>query len=357
MKKVVFLGILVLFTSLFFSCDKDVAIHFDGNGGEGDMESLLGEVGESAVLSLNVFTRENAKFIGWSLDKEGIVPPEYGDGESIDLIFSLTLYALWSAPVVVVEGGTFSMGSIDEKSEADEKPVHSVTLDSFYMGTTEVTQRLWVRVMGEDKNYSKPKGEDLPVEFVSWYDAVEFCNALSIQEGFEPCYTIDRENKDSTNTNTNEADRFRWDVTCDFAQNGYRLPTESEWEYAARGGKEATEDFLYSGSDVLQDVAWYFANSAKRESPDFVGKKGVNDLGLYDMSGNVMEWCWDWHEPYSDVAQPNPTGAVFGKTRVVRGGGWRSADTFCRISSRGELYTPSFSEEDMGIRFVRAFKE
>ncbi|HEX37418.1 MAG TPA: formylglycine-generating enzyme family protein, partial [Candidatus Cloacimonetes bacterium] len=177
------------------------------------------------------------------------------------------------------------------------------------------------------------------VEKVSWYDAVEFCNKKSRKEGLTPCYSGSGKN-----------------ITCNFNANGYRLPTEAEWEYAARGGHLANGSnlrnggYTYSGSDNIDDVAWYSDNSGRKTHP--VGQKQPNELGLYDMSGNVWEWCWDWKGSYSSSSQTNPRGASSGSTRVLRGGGWYGYDNGCRVAYRG-TDDPDLSNGDFGFRFVR----
>ena len=213
-----------------------------------------------------------------------------------------------------VEGGTFQMGSNDSEADVGESPVHSVTVSSFYMGETEVTQALWKAVMGD--NPSDFKGDDLPVENVSWNDCQEFISKLN----------------QLTNKN-------------------FRLPTEAEWEYAARGGKKSN-GCKYAGSNNIDDVAWYWKNSGDNYlsgSDDDIdlykirnnncrtrkvkGKK-PNELGLYDMSGNVFEWCQDWYGDYSSGSQTNPTGLSSGSYHVLRGSCWCYDARCCRVSYR-----------------------
>ena len=199
--------------------------------------------------------------------------------------------------MVYVSGGTFTMGATSEQgSEAydDEKPTHSVTLSSFYLCKYEVTQALWRAVMGN--NPSRFKGNNLPVEQVSWNDCQTFISRLNNLTG-----------------------------------KNFRLPTEAEWEYAARGGNRS-RGYKYSGSNALSDVAWYEDNSGDKTHP--VGSKSPNELGLYDMSGNVWEWCSDWYGTYSSSSQTNPTGASRGSNRVRRGGGWGNDASYCRSSFR-----------------------
>ena len=210
--------------------------------------------------------------------------------------------------MVYVSGGTFIMGG-DESS--DQTPTHSVTLSSYYICKYEVTQALWRAVMGS--NPSKFKGDNLPVEQVSWNDCQTFINRLNSYTG-----------------------------------RNFRLPTEAEWEFAARGGNY-NRHYKYSGSNYISDVAWYCDNSGNRTHP--VGTKQANELGLYDMSGNVWEWCSDWYGSYSSYSQSNPTGATSGFGRVERGGNWCGLARYC-CSSHRSYYAPGNSFDDLGLRLV-----
>ena len=216
--------------------------------------------------------------------------------------------------MVRVEAGTFTMGATAEMEDPydDEKPTHQVTLtNDYYIGKYEVTQALWKAVMG--KKPSKFKGDNLPVENVSWDDCKEFISQLNRITG-----------------------------------KTFRLPTEAEWEYAARGGKKS-RGYQYSGSNDISDVAWYDGNSGNKTHA--VGSKQANELGIYDMSGNVWEWCQDWHGSYSSSSQTNPTGVKSGSYRVIRGEGWFSGARICRSSYRdGRL--PYASSRDQGLRLV-----
>jgi formylglycine-generating enzyme required for sulfatase activity len=212
--------------------------------------------------------------------------------------------------MVFVSGGTFQMGSND--GESDEKPVHTVTLSDYLIGKTEVTQALWKSVMVN--NPSHFKGDDLPVERVSWSNCQEFISKLNKMTG-----------------------------------KTYRLPTESEWEYAARGGT-ISKGYSYSGSNNLNEVAWYGDNSGSTTHP--VGSKQPNELGLYDMSGNVWEWCSDWFGRYSSGAQTNPTGASSGSSRVYRGGGWFIDAQRCRVTYRDNNFAPVYRSSYLGFRLV-----
>lgn len=217
-----------------------------------------------------------------------------------------------------VEGGTFQMGGNDSEAEADEKPVHDVTLSSFYMGETEVTQALWQAVMGNNPCYFK--GDNLPVEQVSWNDCQDFIQKL------------------------NELVSEQLPAGWHFA-----LPTEAQWEYAARGGNRK-EGCKYSGSNTIGNVAWCWDNSNGRTHP--VKGKNANGLGLYDMSGNVWEWCADWYGDYSSLAQAGPQGPSEGSIRVLRGGSWDGNAGGCRVSNRYIIYYPDNCRDDYGFRLA-----
>jgi formylglycine-generating enzyme required for sulfatase activity len=235
------------------------------------------------------------------------------------------------ANFVRVEGGTFQMGTASGGSN-DERPVHTVTVKSFSIGKYEVTQKEWQEIMGN--NPSRFRGDNRPVENVSWFDAVEYCNRLSLKEGLTPAYRGSGDN-----------------IICDWNANGYRLPTEAEWEFAAKGG---TKDYLtteYSGSNNAGSVAWYDGNSGGSTQP--VGTKAANSLGIFDMSGNVWEWCWDWYaSSYPSGAQTDPRGAASGANRVLRGGSWGNAATYVRSANR-DSYAPSDRRGSIGFRLVR----
>jgi serine/threonine protein kinase len=238
--------------------------------------------------------------------------------------------------MLFIQGGGFKMGSND--GESDEKPVHRVTVSDFYVSKYQVTQGLYEKVMG--KNPSKFRGgifskkANNPVEMATWYDAVAFCNELSKREGRTAAYSINGSN-------------VSWNQNA----NGYRLPTEAEWEFAARGGNHY-KGYKYAGSIDINEVAWYDENSFGKTQP--VGIKKPNELGLYDMSGNVWEWCWDWKGSYSSNAQTNPTGPSSGSRRVLRGGSWSGDASHCRVAFRGNG-NPSLSGSVSGFRLVRGF--
>lgn len=225
-----------------------------------------------------------------------------------------------------IKGGTFYMGaSAEQRSMAfdDELPLHQVTLKSFYMGQTEVTQALWNAVMGEDFTPTRdtlhrwnPKigeGDTYPAYYVSWNDCMTFISKLNAKTG-----------------------------------QRFSLPTEAQWEYAARGGK-FKNTFLYSGGDTLDDVAWYYNNSGNVLHG--VGSKYPNSLGLYDMTGSVWEWCSDWYAPYQGTSLTNPAGPTSGEERVNRGGGWKDFQRSCRVSARSSN-SPDEPYPDLGLRLV-----
>jgi uncharacterized repeat protein (TIGR02543 family) len=263
--------------------------------------------------------------------------------------------------VSVAVGAPFTMGSpITEAGRRTDETQHEVTLtQGFYMSKYQVTQGQYQDVMGSlpssliSGNYGK--GDNYPVYYVSWYDAIEFCNALSAKEGLTSYYTITK-TVDSDPSNTGSTDPYRWLVTTNSSANGYRLPTEAEWEYAARGGALNTTGYkIYSGSNNVNDVAWWYDTNNSTGNSEMktheVGTKQPNELGIYDMSGNVWEWCWDWYGSYNGDAT-DPTGASSGSDRVIRGGGYRQPTGEVRSACRGDGIYPALTADDIGFRVV-----
>lgn len=228
--------------------------------------------------------------------------------------------------MIKVQGGTFTMGATPEQgsdAESGEKPTHQVTLSDYYIGETEVTQELWQAVMGttiqeqaKKRTYGTSSygvGNSYPMYYISWDDCQIFITKLNQLTG-----------------------------------KNFRLPTEAEWEYAARGGQKS-KGYKYAGSNTLSDVAWYWDNSGIKTHP--VKQKQANELGLYDMTGNVLEWCQDWSGSYSSNAQTNPTGPSSGSYRVDRGGSWYNDASYCRVASRN-YNSPGFRYGNLGFRVV-----
>jgi len=268
---------------------------------------------------------------------------------------------------VFVEGGTFQMGSpTNELGRSSDEVQHQVTVKSFYMSKYEVTQKEWHEVMGTtirqqrdmaDKSWSLyGEGDNYPMYYVNWYEAVEYCNKRSIKEGLTPAYRGSGDN-----------------ITCDWNANGYRLPTEAEWEFAAKGGTKDLLTATYSGSNNKDAVAWHDGNSGKTTHP--VGTKTANSLGIYDMSGNVWEWCWDLKDDYPGTSKPKSSqsdsksgldilpglitdiaaASISARTayyRVIRGGGYASLATFIRSANRNNN-DPSSRSSTTGFRLVR----
>ena len=239
--------------------------------------------------------------------------------------------------MVWVDGGTFQMGS--DQGVNDEKPVHAATLDGFWIGKYEVTFAEYdlfcaatARAKPDDEGWGREKR---PVIHVNWFDAVAYCNWLSAQDGLVPAYAI-------------TADTI---VALRMQANGYRLPTEAEWEYAARGGKAGGTNVYSGGNDNdLDAIAWYSANARGKTQP--VGLKKANELGVYDMTGNVREWCYDFFSSYPANAVANPGGRATGKDRVLRGGRWDRNPVQLRSTYRA--YTqPKYQDYGTGFRLTR----
>jgi formylglycine-generating enzyme required for sulfatase activity len=237
----------------------------------------------------------------------------------------------------LVDGGTFTMGSA-KGIEPHEKPEHQVSLKSFYISKYEVTFDDFDRYTDSAK---MPRTGDMswgrgkrPAIIVSWLDAVAYCNWLSKQEKLQPCYAISGRD-------------IKWLDTA----SGYRLPTEAEWEYAARGGDKSKKT-IYAGADKPDDAVWYNANSGNKTQP--VGQKSPNELGLYDMNGNVWEWVWDVYDAtyYQKSPASDPTGPAMGDYRVMRGGAWYNNVNYVTVYSR-QYHTPDFRQNSVGFRIAR----
>jgi formylglycine-generating enzyme required for sulfatase activity len=272
------------------------------------------------------------------------------------LFFSFTLFAAVSAitqsrlgtqgssdDFVLIRGGTFTMGSpASEPERGTDETQHRVTVGDFYIAASSVTQREYRELMGE--NPSEFSGNNLPVENVTWFDAARFCNARSMREGLTPAYTISGET-----------------VTWNRNANGYRLPTEAEWEYACRAG---TTTPFNIGNNITDREAncynnyGYNNNSSGRVTGGYRGRTtpvnsyAANSWGLFDMHGNVADWCWDWYGEYSTAAQTNPVGPSTGTLRVNRGGGWNDFPKHIRSAYRAAM-PPGNGSFNLGFRLVR----
>jgi formylglycine-generating enzyme required for sulfatase activity len=246
-----------------------------------------------------------------------------------------------------VEGGTFVMGSpFNESDRSFAEARHQVTVKTFIISKYEVTQKEWREVMGTTVDQQREKAQakylfgeddDCPMYYVNWYEAVEYCNKRSLKEGLTPAYS-------------GSGDK----IIRNWNADGYRLPMEDEWEFAAKGGngKKDSAVTAYSGSGNVDAVAWYVDNSDV--SAHLVGTKAPNSLGIYDMSGNVAEWCWDWFGNYPSKARTLPLDGYEGTRRVIRGGSWFAVASDARSSARWSN-DPSFRSHYVGFRVVRSF--
>ena len=280
--------------------------------------------GNYEVVMLNLEAETSYYVKAYAVNSEGV---SYGEEKSFTTLIKEDIFADKTITVngvsftmKAVEGGTFNMGAqntdpsapnYDEEAWERESPVHSVTLSDYYIGETEVTQELWQAVMGYNPSHFVD-GKN-PVEQVSWYTCQTFVTLLNEMTGMN-----------------------------------FRLPTEAEWEYAARGGNKS-EGYIYSGSDDLEDVAWFADNSAGKTHE--VKTKIPNELGIYDMCGNVLEWCQDIFGDYSSEPQTNPIGALSGTDCVIRGSGCRSNASYCRLPVRCYLM-PGGASYSIGFRLA-----
>lgn len=271
---------------------------------------------------------------------------------SVILLFALAVSAQKSAksPVVkrapidtakfvLVQGGSFKMGT-DQLVEKHEAPAHNVMVSSFYLGKTEVTFEDFDKFTTATKRDTVPSGTwgrgKQPVFMVSWLDAIAYCNWLSETEKLSKYYLI----KDKQ-------------VTIIDTAKGYRLPTEAEWEYAARGGNSG-KGLPFAGGDVINEVGWYIDNAAGQTHP--VGQKQPNELGLYDMTGNVWEWVWDWYSDsyYNQAAGTDPRGPETGNYRVMRGGAWYNYGNYAQVTTR-QNHDAGFRQNSVGFRVARTY--
>ena len=329
-------------------------VTFDSDGGS-EVASQTVESGKTATKPADPAKsgeKTSYVFLGW-----------YNGDSAFDFASAITadvtLKAKWLEGFVKVTGKTIT-GNENwvPKSEVFVSG-RSLTIPDLYACEHEVTRGEYKALMGTDpstaaaydKNGNKLTGDAVlnnPVNYVNWYDAIVYCNKLSIKEGLTPCYTIsgstDPDNWGSVPTSSDST----WNAaTCDFEADGYRLPTEAEWEWLARGG----ENYTYAGSDTIGDVAWYTTNTNNTGSRD-VKTKAANGYGLYDMSGNVFEWCWDWSAS-AITSATGASGASSGHNRVLRGGSWYDVAGYCEVANRG-IYNPFNRDKYFGFRLVRS---
>lgn len=296
-----------------FVWSKDENPTYSFNNGRSFEEAGLGDFNTLITNLLN-----NTKYIvrAYAKSEVGI-----GYGDKIEITttsptqYTITINGV-SFEMNTVVGGTFKMGSNRDLGEKDEYPLHEVTLNSYCIGQTEVTQELWMAVMGTNPSYHK--GDKLPVENVNWNDCQEFIKKLNAMPEVEG--------------------------------RVFRLPTEAEWEYAARGGQLGNDIMMYSGSEDIYKVAWFIRNSGN--NTHIVASKLANQIGLYDMSGNVWEWCQNWYYAYTTEAQVNPVGPETGELKPLRGGAWNFNAQDARVTNRYAV-KPIEATPSMGLRIMQ----
>ena len=300
----------------------------------GQINMFTAQVLDVESASLIIGDRENYSAVSDGLTKMSALGKKLSSGGTAQLITS--------GEMVLINGGSFMMGSPASEAERSEiESYHEVMISPFFIDKTEVTQKDFEDIMGKGKNPSYFKGSDLPVECVSWYEAIDYCNKRSQKEGLTPAYIVNGDN-----------------VSWDRKANGYRLPTEAEWEYASRAG---TNTPFNTGNNITTNQASYNGNSpynkntrgSSLQKTNNTGSFPPNIWGLYDMHGNVSELCWDWYGAYSFAMQIDPIGPASGNNRVFRGGSWSSSGKDLRSAARN-YGAPSYRSNNLGFRIIRS---
>ncbi|HAW09453.1 MAG TPA: hypothetical protein DCW42_09925 [Bacteroidetes bacterium] len=347
--KCLYICVLVL---LVISCSDDKIINEQGkpiidkvipeNTWVGDTLTIYGSYfGDPSITSFLVFDNQNiinsTKCLKWTISQIKVIVPLTSSSEVMVIVdqdssnkYAIKVSRLPKIECVEISSGSFIMGS--NYGLKDELPVHTVQISSpFLMSIYEINQFVYEQVMGT--NPSIVKDHKLPVDSVNWIDAIQFCNKLSEIDGLTPAYQFFGEN-------------VTWNVETD----GWRLPTESEWEYACRAGTQGE----YSGDWILDDLGWYNMNSGMHSHPS--GRKTGNLWGLFDMNGNLWEWCWDFYadDYYNNSSGTDPKGPDSGSRHVARGGSWNEGNIFARSSNRSY---PDNSLQSTGFRIVRTIKK
>ena len=302
----------------------------------------------------NIYRSSDPCSADWGYPVAQVSMPFYSESVSADKVFyHIRTVEASGWQNVFIPGGTFIMGRTTGNGDDDELPIHSVTLNPYHIGKYEVTQAEYASIMGTNPASGNGVGDSYPVYYVSWYAAIKYCNLRSLAEGLMPVYEISGSTDPATWGTVPTSSNATWNAAvCNWNASGYRLPTEAEWEYAARGAA-TIPDYLYTGSDNINTVAWWYSNSGGNAHP--VGTKASNGIGSYDMSGNVWEWCWDWYSStyYSVSPSDNPTGPASGSNRSTSGGAFTSGEHHCRVANRSST-GPSSSNNNLGFRLCRS---
>ena len=340
------------------SSDK-YSITYELDGGTNASGNPASYTIETVTVTLKVPTKDGYTFDGWyeSSNFSGTAVSGWNAGEKTE---NITLYAKWLVADKFIKVSGVSIDGSETWTPASNVFVSGRKLEikAFWMSDHEVTRREYKEIMGSDPSTARAYDKDgneltgnavdnNPVNMVSWYDAIVYCNKRSIKEGLTPCYTVNGSKNPTDWGTVPTKNNTTWNAaTCDWNANGYRLPTEAEWEWATRGGGDNT---IYAGSEEIEDVAWYTGNTNDAGTREVKTKK-ANGYGLYDMSGNVWEWCWDW---YDNISSSTPdTGASFGTKRCQRGGGWDYYEHDYEVAFR-YYYYPDVWINIYGLRVVR----